>query len=95
MISNLNLNLITTKSHQLKRQGLFFRNLHSILILLHRLKKKSFLQPIESTPGPVSQLPMKRYFYQVQNETQNSMSAPRPSNRDLLRSGGNRQHHRK
>ena len=59
------------------------------------MKKK--LQPIESTPGPVSQLPMKRYFYQVQNNTENSMSAPRPrpSNRDLLRSGGNRQHHRK
>lgn len=55
-------------------------------------------EPIESTPGPVSQLPMKRYFYQVQNETENSVtSAPRsrPSNRDLLRSGGNRQHHRK
>ena len=41
---------------------------------------------------------MKRYFYQVQNETEKSItSAPRsrPSNRDLLRSGGNRQHHRK
>ena len=45
----------------------------------------------------MSQLPIKRYFYQVQNETENSMSAPRPrpSNRDLLRSGGNRQHHKK
>ena len=45
----------------------------------------------------MSQLPIKRYFYQVQNETENSMSAPRPrpSNRDLLRSGGNRQQHRK